>query len=276
MDERVLARLHYQRLPELSKMALSELSERCYRTIGHYLSTIGVHYRTIGPGLRLLQSRLGRRPVPKILIGRLTRPTAAKHLFFTETEPENSKCCQFPPKFHQIQKWPFNPSKIHFRDGRFTYWRIGRRRSKILSWHRHATRNIRCWGRSIIHNYSHCYLLESWPPIININCYESCESIILEGLSPGSWMRLMLSIIHYFINICVPAKHGIEYMYSIYTAILIPDYTCVNCNASLINIYTCVNWFWITHMCKAHLHMCNGLHKTTLCYIVCNTCGKLV
>ena len=32
-------------------MALSELSERCYRTIGHYLSTIGVHYRTIGPGL---------------------------------------------------------------------------------------------------------------------------------------------------------------------------------------------------------------------------------
>jgi hypothetical protein len=35
-------------------MALSELSERCYRTIGHYLSTIGVHYRTIGPGLRYI------------------------------------------------------------------------------------------------------------------------------------------------------------------------------------------------------------------------------
>ena len=35
-------------------MALSELSERCYRTIGHYLSTIGVHYQTIGPGLSLL------------------------------------------------------------------------------------------------------------------------------------------------------------------------------------------------------------------------------
>jgi hypothetical protein len=51
VDERVLARLHYRRLSELSEMALSELLERCYRTIGHYLSTIGVHYRTIGPGL---------------------------------------------------------------------------------------------------------------------------------------------------------------------------------------------------------------------------------
>ena len=34
-------------------------------TIGHYRSTIGVHYRTIGPGLKRAQPRTGARPMSK-------------------------------------------------------------------------------------------------------------------------------------------------------------------------------------------------------------------
>ena len=67
-------------------MALSELSERCYRTIGHYLSTIGVHYRTIGPGLRggqgarnlVEKSNLREDPIPPLPVALISLPERKK------------------------------------------------------------------------------------------------------------------------------------------------------------------------------------------------------